>query len=158
MMLDPKALIERAKRGTGLSQFGPDPFEDGLTVLCASLDHEAGLTDKGRAGAADRLVAALSERLRADDWLRRHPEILEAELPPQVFVVGLPRTGTTALSQFLSEDPAARSIRRWELNSLTPPSPPPAPNSPPATPPCRRCAPCCRWRRRIRPSTARCSP
>ena len=121
MHLDPKTLIDRAKAETGLSQFGPDPFEDGLEVCCAALEREAGLNDAGRASAAAAIVASLAERLRADDWFRRHPEILDVELAPQIFVVGLPRTGTTALSQFMSEDPGARSVRRWELNSLTPP-------------------------------------
>lgn len=41
-----------------------------------------------------------------------------------VFVVGLPRSGATALSQFLAEDPAARSLLRWEtLDAIPPPDP-----------------------------------
>ena len=121
MSFDPRILIDRARAETGLDQFGSDPFEDGLEVCCASLEHEAGLNAQGRSSAASAIVASLAERLRVDDCLRRHPQILDVELLPQVFVIGLPRTGTTALSQFMSEDPDARSVRRWELNSLTPP-------------------------------------
>jgi len=121
MSFDPGELKARASEATGLSDFGAEPFEDGLEVLCASLDREAGLNEKGRASAQAAIVATLSERLRVEDWVRRAPEILDEVLVPQVFVVGLPRTGTTALSQFMSQDPNARSIRRWELNSLTPP-------------------------------------
>jgi hypothetical protein len=121
MNFDPEVLKQRAVQETGLGEFGAEPFEDGLAAFCAALEGEADLNAGGRTGAEKAIVAALSERLRVEDWLRRHPEILDQQLLPQVFVVGLPRTGTTALSQFLSEDPAARSIRRWELNSLTPP-------------------------------------
>jgi hypothetical protein len=36
-------------------------------------------------------------------------------------VTGLPRTGTTALSNLLAQDPAARSLRFWESQRPTPP-------------------------------------
>jgi hypothetical protein len=121
MSFDPKALKARAMQATGLADFGEGPFEDGLEACCASLAAEAGLHEKGVAQAEGAIVASLSERLRVEDCLRQHPEILDQSLPPMIFVVGLPRTGTTALSQFLSEDPKARSIRRWECTTSTPP-------------------------------------
>lgn len=121
MSFDAQALKARAAAETGLSDFGSAPMDDGLTTLCASLKAEAGLNPAGAAAAERVIVATLSERLRLEDCLRRHPEILEQTLLPQVFVVSLPRTGSTALSQFMSEDPGARSIRRWECNALTPP-------------------------------------
>jgi len=50
--------------------------------------------------------------------------VLDEEIARPVFVVGLPRSGTTALSQFLSEDPSARSLLRWEaMNAIPPPGP-----------------------------------
>ena len=121
MSLDPKDLKTRATGETGLSNFGAAPLDDGLAELCRSLDTEAGLNAAGRAAIERSIVATLCERLRLEDCLARNPEILEETLLPQVFVVSLPRTGSTALSQFMSEDPGARSIRRWECNALTPP-------------------------------------
>ena len=38
-----------------------------------------------------------------------------------VFVIGLPRTGTTALSQLVAADPQFRSLRTWESQAPTPP-------------------------------------
>jgi hypothetical protein len=38
-----------------------------------------------------------------------------------VFVIGLPRTGTTALSQLVAADPQFRSLRMWESQAPTPP-------------------------------------
>jgi hypothetical protein len=121
MSLNPKDLKARAAAETGLSNFGAAPLDDGLVELCRSLDTEAGLNAAGRAAIERSIVATLCERLRLEDCLARNPEILEETLLPQVFVVSLPRTGSTALSQFMSEDPGARSIRRWECNALTPP-------------------------------------
>jgi hypothetical protein len=121
MMFEPEALKTEARSETGLSDFGVEPLDDGLAVFCTAVEAEAGLNAAGVAAARRGVVASLCERLRLEDWFARHPEILEQTLAPQIFVVGLPRTGTTALSQFLSEDPAARSIRRWEVGDLTPP-------------------------------------
>ena len=38
-----------------------------------------------------------------------------------VFVIGLPRTGTTALSQLVAADPQFRSLRLWESGAPVPP-------------------------------------
>jgi hypothetical protein len=38
-----------------------------------------------------------------------------------VFVIGLPRTGTTALSQLVAADPQFRSLRLWESGAPCPP-------------------------------------
>ena len=80
MKLDPKALMDRAKTATGLSDFGAGPFEDGLEVLCASVNDEAGLHEKGMAAAAAGILNTLSERLRVEDAVKRNPEILDEVL------------------------------------------------------------------------------
>jgi hypothetical protein len=121
MLFDPEELKLRAVERTGFNNFGPQPMDDGLRALCTSLREEGELNAFGLEEAEKDIVATLCERLRITDCLRQNPEILEEKLVPQIFVVGLPRTGTTALSQFLSEDPSARSVRRWEINCLTPP-------------------------------------
>jgi len=121
MTLDPEHLKARAREATRLDDFGSEPMDDGLRVYCAALRDEAGLNQAGLDAVEASIVATLSERLRVEACLRANPGILDQELLPQIFVVGLPRTGSTALSQFLSEDPDARSIRRWEINALTPP-------------------------------------
>lgn len=67
------------------------------------------------------LLRLLSNRLRIEDWHRRHPEIAAGETPAPIFVLGLPRTGTTALSGRLAQDAATRSLRTWESSAPTPP-------------------------------------
>jgi hypothetical protein len=42
-------------------------------------------------------------------------------VPAPIFVVGLPRTGTTALSHLLAQDPDTRSLRVWESAQPVPP-------------------------------------
>lgn len=54
---------------------------------------------------------------------RRHPEIDDEPLEAPLVGLGLPRTGSTALSFLLAQDPAARYLRQWESSQpCRPPS------------------------------------
>ncbi len=63
----------------------------------------------------------LANRLRIEDVYRRHPEIDDQLVEGPLFIIGLPRTGTTALSQLVSADPQIRSLRLWESCDPVPP-------------------------------------
>ena len=70
-MFTAQELIERAQHETGLHDFGPGPFRDGLEVLCDALAREAQLTPLGWQINELRLSALLEERLKVEDWYRR---------------------------------------------------------------------------------------
>ncbi|HZP29853.1 MAG TPA: sulfotransferase [Acidimicrobiia bacterium] len=129
--LAPAALCDRARAETGLEDFGPDDFRERLDVLAASLDTEAGLSAFGRLNAQALLVSLLKNRLRIEDLVRRHPEILDVEIARPIVICGLPRTGTTHLHNLMSADPALRSLPYWEsLEPVPADSERPAPGEP----------------------------
>ena len=111
------AAVER----TGLDQFGDDSFEEGLAILVASLRDEARLNARGEAFIYGRITGYLGQRLHVEDWYRRHPEIGDESIVAPVIGLGLPRTGSTALSMLLAQDPAVRYLRRWESSQPCPP-------------------------------------
>jgi hypothetical protein len=113
-------LLAQARERTGLDDFGDPIFREGLDVLCDALAN-APLSDLGRMVWRGRLHGHLVSRLRIVDWLARHPAALASEVPTPIFVVGLPRTGTTALSHLLAQDPDTRSLRVWESAQPVPP-------------------------------------
>jgi hypothetical protein len=115
------ALLERARQQTGLDDFGGDGFREGLELLVASLDREAGLNELGRAALDAQLADLLANRLQVEYWYRQHPEIDEQQIVAPLIGLGLPRTGSTALGCLLGEDPAVRSIRNWESMWPCPP-------------------------------------
>lgn len=120
--LDEDAIVEAAESATGYSDFGSVEYVEPMGVLLDSLRREARLTPLGRYFARGMVQHALENRLRlTNDW-SAHPEILEERIVRPLFVVGLPRTGTTILQHLLSLDPAHRSLLGWEAAS---PSPPP---------------------------------
>jgi hypothetical protein len=63
----------------------------------------------------------LKQRLMIEDWFARHPEIEEQEITAPLIGLGLPRTGSTAFSCMLAEDPAVRVTRNWEQMQVCPP-------------------------------------
>ncbi|MEY2943792.1 MAG: hypothetical protein RLY97_1806, partial [Pseudomonadota bacterium] len=107
-------LIDRAIADTGLHHFGEDNWREGLELLVNSARDEAKLNDLGRASLERQIVGLLSRRLEIEDWYSRYPEIDEQEITAPLLILGLPRTGSTALHCLLAEDPASRVIRNWE--------------------------------------------
>jgi hypothetical protein len=116
------SLISFAEKLTGLCDWGDDDFRHGLRVLLSSYEKESRLTALGRALLRADIVQALANRLKIRRDLQAHPEIRAVPIERPIFVIGLPRSGTTLLHNLLAQDPTMRVPRRWELRS---PSPPP---------------------------------
>jgi len=120
--LDADQLIAAARSQTGLHDLGDDAIFEGLHVLVDALNREARLHEAGRQRMEAQIVGTLVNRLRVEDWLARHPDLLERPIEKPMFVFGLPRTGTTLVINLLNEDPARRCFLRWEsLDSVPPP-------------------------------------
>jgi hypothetical protein len=119
--MDVEALARAACARTGLSNFGPDTWREGLEVLVRALNEEAALSPTGENTIGERLTDLLAGRLEIEDWLSRHPEIGEQPVNASLVVLGLPRTGSTALGNLLALDPERRYLRTWEVDQLCPP-------------------------------------
>src|SRR6185437_15793394 len=111
------AACERA----GSEDFGSDSWREGLDVLVSSLNGEAALNEVGVSAMTDQIIGYLVNRLEVEKWYARHPEIDDERIVSPLFGLGLPRTGSTALSYLLARDPARRSLRVWEANTPCPP-------------------------------------
>jgi hypothetical protein len=121
-MLDVEEIRNAATQLTGLSKVSDDAVYVGLNTFVDSLNAEAPLNEGGWERVRGVLVNTLANRLRVDDYLAHHPELLERPVEKPLFVFGLPRTGTTLTINLLNADPARRSLLRWEaLNSVPPP-------------------------------------
>jgi hypothetical protein len=122
--LEPDALIKSAVRKAGCSDFGGDEFREGLRRFLGSAEQEAELTLLGRLMVRGYTIDNLVNRLRVVDWRKGHPEIAREEIIAPLFIIGLPRTGTTILHGLLEQDPANRSPLSWEVQHPVPPATP----------------------------------
>jgi hypothetical protein len=118
---DVDTLLAQARDATGLDDFGPGDFRDGLAVLLESYERDTDLSAEARVAAGDDFRRRLVNRLEVEDWYAHHPEIDELPVLGPVDINGLPRTGTTALANMLSLDPQFRSLRQWEQVRPCPP-------------------------------------
>lgn len=122
-------LLDGARAETGLDDFGDDSFREGLEILVRALRDEAHLNPIGQMVLPQQVGHLLSQRLQIEDWYRRHPEIEDEPIEAPVIGLGLPRTGSTALTFLLAEDPSTRFLRQWEsAQPCPPPSTVPAPD------------------------------
>jgi hypothetical protein len=108
---------------TGLADFGEDDYRDGLAVLLESYARDAGLTAKGVRVARALVRGALTARLSSEAGWTANPEYAGAGIERPIFVIGLPRTGTTALHRLLIADPAHQGLEAW-LAEVPQPRPP----------------------------------
>lgn len=123
--LSADAFIESAMKGTGIDAFDCESYREGLDVFVN--DFSAGIakgiyTEAGIDRAAHDSIHYLSNRLRVSDYIRQNPEVLAGKIEKPVFVMGIPRTGTTLLSNLLACDPARRSPLEWEIDEPVPPA------------------------------------
>lgn len=119
-------LISRAQRRTGLDDWGDESFRSGLEHLSASLTAQAQLSQVGRIAAYYNLLDHLCVRLRLNNYRKGRPEVAEQQINRPLFILGLPRTGTTILHELIAQDPCFRSPASWEVSR---PLPPPAVHS-----------------------------
>ncbi len=122
--LAPEHLIEKAVKAAGSSDFGGDDFREGLVRFLQSAEREADLTLLGRIMVSSYATDNLVNRLRLVDWRKSHPAVANEEIVRPLFIVGLPRTGTTILHSLLAQDPANRSPLAWEIQHPVPPASP----------------------------------
>jgi len=124
--VDPEKMMDQARRVTKLSDFGDDSFREGLEALVEAFNRRDSANTFGRLAFRDCVTGLLTTRLRVEDELARHPEILQVPVERPLFVTGLPRSGTTLLHRLMSEDPAGRPLLYWEVVA---PAPAPKPET-----------------------------
>ena len=114
-LLRPENLLDRARRHSGLSDFGDTPFLDGLERLLQACAEEANLSLFGLFGTRWDVVRLLSNLLQLRHQELAAPAILDEPVERPIFIAGVPRAGTTYLHQLLINDPANRVPRIWQL-------------------------------------------
>ena len=130
--IDVDGILARASAMTGgLTDFGEDTgFRERLAVVVQSLAEDEGLTRGGRITILDHAVRVMANRLRIEELVKQHPEILDIKIERPLIIAGLPRSGTTHLVNWLARDERLRSLTLWESEEPVPSAPPPPPGEP----------------------------
>jgi hypothetical protein len=113
--LDVDDLLAAARRRAGATSLGEWAIQEPLERLLKSYHDDARLTTLGRITVRELLVSLLENLIRLEAERTAHPEIEREPVDDPVFIVGLPRTGTTHLHNVVSRDPDNRTPLTWEV-------------------------------------------
>jgi len=115
-------LVEEATRRSGVPASANDSYREGLGVLVDGWGRSRLLGEQGYVACQQSAVDHLVNRLKVDDYIARRSDLTTTEVSRPVFVMGMPRTGTTMVSYLLGADPARRSLLTWEVSDPIPPA------------------------------------
>lgn len=119
-MLDADSIISTAENHVGITDTDPT-VRANLTRLVETLSREGGLSADGEALTRRHFLGDTVNRLEGQKFLRDHPEIADEVIEAPVFLMGLPRSGTTYFQYLFDRDARFRLIRTWESSAPNPP-------------------------------------
>jgi len=110
-------LHETASRHTGLYNFGDSFYRQGLCALLKAFESDRELTVTGRQYAYRAILNTLKARLYTQTAWAEYPEVLQIAIQRPLVIVGLPRTGTTALHRLLVADAQFQGLEQWLIET-----------------------------------------
>jgi Sulfotransferase family len=114
-------LVAIAKRRCGVDDFGEGEFFEALSRLLDSCQDEARLNSIGKIALRADVLETLCARLKMERDRQFYPSISRQEIREPLFIVGLPRSGTSVLHRLLAADRDHRAPLMWEVRSPSPP-------------------------------------
>ena len=114
-------VVDEAIARAGHDRFDAMTWREGLDRYMAEAA-QLEFSEAGDARMHGNFVDLLTTRLKVADYLAGRPELLERPIEKPLFVFGIPRTGTTLVSNLLACDPARRSALTWEIDDPVPPA------------------------------------
>jgi len=111
--LDGAAILDQAERVSGYTLHDP-PMREGLDCLLRSLEQQARLNTFGRFAVRNTVQRAANSRLQVERAFAEDLSIGDESIRSPVFIIGMPRTGTTILHALLHLDRNHRAPLSWE--------------------------------------------
>lgn len=118
---DPEHVLATVADEPGRAAIERWQVREALDAWLASLREEADLNAIGRIGAHWDAVRLLRTLCRFEEEEARDPAILDEPIEAPIFIMGLPRSGTTFLHTLMSRDPVHRVPLCWEAMAPYPP-------------------------------------
>ena len=113
-------VLAAARAQTGLTDFGPADFEDRLGRLLGEVQSDANVWRTAKAQFVGFCVKAAANRLKNRDFIKRNPQIEDIVIDRPIFIVGLPRSGTTHLENLIAADRRLRYLPVYLGSEATP--------------------------------------
>ena len=116
------AVLDAARRITGLDDFGPMDFTERLGLLLAEVEADANVWKAAKSTFVDQCVKAASNRLLIQRSWTEHPDAHAVPIDRPIEVIALPRSGSTHLENLVG---AHRDLRHLPVYLAAQPAPVP---------------------------------
>lgn len=118
--IDGDAILARARRRHRHDTALAEETVEGLRVRAAAYDREAGLSLFGRLVVRSDLQRCIANQLALERAYAETQDVRRQRIDRPLFVVGLPRSGTTLMQRLLCCHPGARYLPFWEAHEPMP--------------------------------------
>ena len=118
--LSEQYILNAVRDSTGFDNWGSNNFLEGMRELLNSSIKEAKLHFFGRQFLQKGCIRAVKDRIRLQKAFQKNQGILNTPIEKPVFILGLPRTGTTFLQNLLFQDDHFRHLHYWEQVAVGP--------------------------------------
>lgn len=113
-------LREQASQAAGgLTDYGAG-YEEGLALIVDEIRRRVPVSAHNLQQLTGILVGVLVSRLHSEAGWKRRPGCLSQPIRAPLVVVGIPRSGTTALHKLLSMDARFQGLEQWLINTPMP--------------------------------------
>jgi hypothetical protein len=117
------AMLKAASSRCGLYHFGEHYFKPALDKFIQSCIEDGYVTELGLVSIREAIVNILVKRLRFEEDLRKHPEILEGKIVSPLVILGSPgRVGSTKLHRVLANATNIQTTPLWQVMNPVPSS------------------------------------
>lgn len=126
--MNPEKITEKALKKHNYTPDGMEGVVQALKVLCPSIENEAQLTPLGKWVAEMDLVRMVNNYVNVHKSLSRLEVTEKSQVTRPLFIIGMPRTGSSLLHNLLATDKRWRAPVYWETLYPCPPCPPDRPD------------------------------
>lgn len=112
--LNAAKIIAKAKKDANFKGELPYQLETGLRKSIEAIKKDAKPNSFGSLAVKTQFEKALYQRLKVEQEIAANPKIEKTSIKQPVFIIGMPRTGTSILHALMHEDSANRSPLSWE--------------------------------------------
>jgi Sulfotransferase family len=113
-------VLGAARERAGLDDFGPRDFEDRLRRLLAEVNADTNVWKTAKRQFLEICIKAAASRLKNREFLKRNPSVHDIRIERPIFIVGLPRSGTTHLENLIASDRRLRYLPAYLGNEAVP--------------------------------------
>ena len=115
-----KGILQFAGDTSDVPIHQDEDFFQNLERFLLEGDRRGGFSEAGKKLLAAECANFIVQRSRLEALFREHPEIADVKITAPIVIAGIPRSGTTNLSNIMGSDSRLRSLSFWESKAPFP--------------------------------------